>query len=128
MEAIISSVISLVNQYLTKAIDTGDKLFDTSVLAILTTLCALFVRWVYDLFLNVNNYNKCRYWYNYYVKKQRDPLVLNTQDFKYNYEKIEKYQSIYMEAAMGNDKFEQARKDEIKLFFEKFNFILASFA
>jgi hypothetical protein len=118
MEAIISSVISLANQYLTKKVDTGDKLFDTSVLAILTTLCALVIRWFYELFTHIDTYNKCRYWYNYYIKKQRDPLVLNTQDYKYNFTKIEKYHKIFLDS-LGTSS-DRVRKEQMQSFLRKY--------
>ncbi len=101
-EAILSSIISLGNQYLTKTVDTGDKLFDTSVLAILTTLLTLTLRWIYDTTTSVHAYNKLKYKYRYYIKKQRDPMVFRTEDYKYDLDQIKKLQSLYINAGGGN--------------------------
>ena len=97
MEGVISSIISIGSQYFVKRLDTGDKLFDTSVISIFTTIFALSIHYIWKKISDINTYNKIIYAYYFYIHKQHDPLVLKTESYKYNMTEIKTYKSMYVE-------------------------------
>lgn len=96
MDALLPNLLSLVNQYLTRNIDTGDKVFDASVLAILSLLVTFVIKTAFELFTSTSTLNWIVYQWYYYVRNKRDPLDFNPEKYKYDPKEIKNYTSVYL--------------------------------
>jgi hypothetical protein len=96
MDSVLNNVLSLCNQYITKNIETGDKLFDTSLVGILSVIIGIVLKIIWSGFFSISMINKILYWY-YWVLGQRDPLVFNTNQYYYEIDKIKKYSYAYLD-------------------------------
>ena len=85
MDGIITSFTSLCNQYVSKYVDTGDKIMDNSIICLSSLFLGLIINFIIKLTCSNALYNKILYWYYYVFKGQTEPLSFKTEQYWFDY-------------------------------------------